>query len=113
MTMLPGPISSVNDCFLTDQRSFSSAIGEKSRMHSEVELDVSGTPTIIRQSHRCDPTIEVDCEDGDEECSLSGSVKGKKFHNLLIYFFPLESQTKAEMDMEILPLTHAFAALPA
>src|SRR5829696_7973090 len=40
MSMLPGP-TDFNDCFLTDQRSFSSDPRAKSRMHSEVELDIT------------------------------------------------------------------------
>lgn len=68
-TMIPGPVPGVSDCFLTDQRGFSSDPAAPSRMHCGVTVDVarlaiSGTP-----DKRCDPTVEVDCGDGAEECS--------------------------------------------
>jgi hypothetical protein len=82
MTMFEGP-TSANDCFLTDQRSFSSDPLAKSRMHSEVTVELGKNPKIVgQQKHKCSPTTEVDCEDGDVECTKSGSVTGDKFYNL-------------------------------
>lgn len=80
-TMLHGPISGVSDCFLTDNRDFSSKISAPSRMHSEIEIDVSGLREIS-QRHRCDTTTEIDCEDGDVECSRKGDTSRMRFRNL-------------------------------
>ncbi len=92
-TMIPGP-TPVNDCFLTDQRSFSANPSASSRMHSEIEIDLTvprivsefhrcdlTVPRIVSEFHRCDPTIEVDCEDGDEECNSSANTGRMKFLN--------------------------------
>ena len=65
-TMIPGP-TPVNDCFLTDQRSFSNSPNASSRTRSSVEIDMEKM-TLLSQQHHCDNTIEVDCEDGDVEC---------------------------------------------
>lgn len=78
-TMLPGP-SALNDCFLTDQRSFSDAVAAPSRMHSEITINVK-TGKVIDQKHRCSPTHEVDCEDGEVECAATGKVSGPRFSN--------------------------------
>lgn len=80
-TMLRGPIAGVSDCYLTDNRGFDSNIQALSRMHSEIEIDVTG-PTIVSQKHKCDPTHEIDCEDGDEECTRSGDTSRMSFSNL-------------------------------
>jgi hypothetical protein len=71
-TMIPGPFP-VSDCFLTDQRDFSNDIRAKSRMHSEVKVDFTGSRATIKQWHNCDWTTECDCEDGDVECHKKGS----------------------------------------
>ena len=78
-TMIPGP-TPVNDCFLTDQRDFvSDKTNVSSRMHSYFELQIIfGTPKLT-QKHRCDPTVEVDCEDGDVECNKSASTNRMNF----------------------------------
>lgn len=82
-TMIPGP-TFLNDCFLTDNRSFDSDESAKARLTSFVELDLSGSrPVLKSQRHYCDPTMEVDCEDGDVECSQAGSNEGS-FTNLRI-----------------------------
>jgi hypothetical protein len=77
-TMLKGPVPLVSDCFLTDQRSFSSIINAPSRLHSEVEIDISTPqqPKIASQSNMCSTTFEIDCEDGDDECVKVGTVNG-------------------------------------
>ena len=97
MTMLPGP-SAVNDCFLTDQRSFSSNIMAKSRVHSEVQVDLTGEPSIPFEHHACSQTTEVDCEDGDVECSRTGVVRGNKFHNLSVS--TSGTVTRVELDLQ-------------
>jgi hypothetical protein len=58
----------IGDCFATDNRTFSTDINASSRMHSEIKLDLSGVvPGVLEYKHRCDESIEYDCEDGDEE----------------------------------------------
>jgi len=69
----------VSDCYLTDQRSFSNDIHAKSRMHSEVKLDFTGSIPILSQWHNCDLTTECDCEDGEVECKKTGSTSRMKF----------------------------------
>ena len=66
-TMIPGP-TAANDCYLTDQRTFSSVASDSSRTFSSVEIDTNAL-SLASQSHRCDNTLECDCEDGDEECN--------------------------------------------
>ena len=66
-TMIPGP-TPLNDCFMTDQRSFSDVLVASSRTFSSVEVD-SAALSLLSQSHRCDNTVECDCEDGNEECN--------------------------------------------
>jgi hypothetical protein len=63
----------IGDCFLTDQRSFTSESGAKARMHSQVWVWVKPDGYQWTQEHHCDETTEVDCEDGD--------VEGKKTQN--------------------------------
>jgi Domain of unknown function (DUF4157)/Protein of unknown function (DUF3238) len=79
-TMIPGP-GGWSDCFMTDQRDFDSNIHASSRMHSEIEVDLAG-PSENFQWHNCDPTREIDCEDGDEECSKKGDSSKTKYSKL-------------------------------
>ncbi len=80
-TMIDGPVPFVSDCFLTDQRSFDPKIDAKSRMHSEIEIDlVDGRETS--HFHKCDPTEEVDCEDGSTECKKSCSTSRMQFSSV-------------------------------
>ena len=74
-TMIPGPVPGVSDCFLTDQRAFSDDPSASSRMHSLVEIDLQNG-ILKNEEHRSDPTIEIDCEDGDEECNRSATTSG-------------------------------------
>ena len=82
-TMVHGPIESINDCFLTDQRTFSSQIDASSRLHSQIEIDLA-TLTEVQNSefHDCSYTIEVDCEDGEEECKSKGKTSRMHFYHL-------------------------------
>jgi len=57
----------IGDCFLTDQRGFSSASGAKSRMHSQAWVSIKPDGYQWSQQHYCGETTEVDCEDGDVE----------------------------------------------
>ena len=66
-TMISGPLPT-SDCFLTDQRTFMNSPTASSRTRSTVEIDTT-TMTLNMQNHHCDNTVEVDCEDGDEECN--------------------------------------------
>jgi hypothetical protein len=69
----------VSDCYLTDQRTFSSDVHAKSRMHSEFRLDFTGPTAVLTQWHNCDWTTEVDCEDGDIECHKKGATNRMSF----------------------------------
>ncbi|KAL9100192.1 MAG: hypothetical protein Q9187_009393, partial [Circinaria calcarea] len=71
-TMING-IPIIGDCFLTDQRGFSSASGAKARMHSQARVWVKPDGYQWSQNHYCGETTEVDCEDGD--------VEGRKTQN--------------------------------
>ena len=77
-TMIPGP-NPAADCYLTDQRDFSSSLPAKSRMHSLFTLHLTGWPPRFTESHGCDPTTELDCEDGDVECTDTGSNARMRF----------------------------------
>ena len=88
LTMIPGPILLVSDCYLTDQRDFDADIHASSRMHSECEITVGAAliplapgPTIALEWHHCDDTIEVDCEDGDEECRQAAATDRMAFQS--------------------------------
>jgi len=81
-TMIPGP-TPLNDCFLTDNRSWDNSILAKSRLNSVIDLNLSKTaPTINNESHWCDATSELDCEDGAVECSRYGDSSSMNFYNL-------------------------------
>jgi hypothetical protein len=109
-TMIPGPQTigvstpiryigigkvpvGLSDCYLTDQRSFSSDIHAESRMHSEVRIDFSTPTPGIFPWHDCFPTIECDCEDGEEECREKGKINRMIFHPISI-----DSKTIIHMD---------------
>jgi len=62
-TMIEGPMFWQN-CFLTDQRNWSSSVTASSRMHSVVQVNFTAIGTICIQKHWCDETVEVNCRDG-------------------------------------------------
>jgi hypothetical protein len=66
-TMMSGP-TPVNDCFLTDNRWFSSDPSASARIGARLVINTGATPTIVSASHPPSVSVEVDCEDGDEEC---------------------------------------------
>src|SRR6266853_2524274 len=74
-----GPIFS--QCYLTDNRTFDSFIHASSRMHSEIESDVSG-PSEISQWHHCDTTHEINCITGAAPCTKSGRTTDMSFSRL-------------------------------
>ena len=80
-TMIPGP-NPISDCYLTDQRDFSNLIHAKSRMHSEVKVDFTGSRSTITQWHKCDLTTELDCEDGVVESTGTGNTSRMRFQLL-------------------------------
>lgn len=82
-----------SDCYLTDQRTFSSNINEKSRMHSEVKVDFSSPTPLITQWHNCDFTTECDCEDGDVECHKPGKTSR-------MGFFPISVGPRTTIRMD-------------
>jgi hypothetical protein len=82
-TKIPGP-TPYNDCFLTDQRGFSDNISAAARMHSEVEFVLDRDEPAILQAHRCYETTEIDCEDGDVECTGTGDTSRMQFFNMRI-----------------------------
>ncbi len=65
------------DCFLTDQRTFSSNRRASARMHSEVEIDLVCEGVTSR--HWCGETIEVDCEDGSVEGRATAKTDRMRF----------------------------------
>jgi len=69
----------IGDCFLTDQRSFSSANGASARMHSETWIWIKPNGYTWSQDHHCGETVEVDCEDGDVEGRKTQNANGMKF----------------------------------
>ena len=70
--LLPGPTSWFHDCFLTDDRDFSSDITASSRMHSEFRMELPSM--VLTPRHVCGTTVEHDCEDGDVECTDTAST---------------------------------------
>lgn len=79
MSMLPG-IPIIGDCFLTDHRSFDSASGASARMHSETWIWIKPDGTYSwNQAHHCGETVEVDCEDGDEEGKETAGTEDMSF----------------------------------
>src|SRR5689334_3446833 len=69
--MVKGP-TRLNDCFWTDDRTFSNAPSAPARMHSEAVIDLSTVK--MKETHSASPTHEADCEDGDIECEKSAST---------------------------------------
>lgn len=78
LTMISGP-TPVNDCFHTDQRTFDSDKRASSRMHAEAIVDFEDSGPRLAQIHRSDPTFEVDCEDGEVECSERADTSAMSF----------------------------------
>ena len=71
LTMIRGPVPLVSDCFLTDNRERSTTADAHSRLSSRIALRVSASEMqVLSEEHWTDFTVELDCEDGDEECRL-------------------------------------------
>ncbi len=73
-TMFEGPFT-WSDCFITDNRGFDSRRSASSRTHVEAEVDVA-TGTVSSTRLWSSGTKELDCEDGDIECSQTAPVSG-------------------------------------
>ncbi len=78
--MVPGP-TPISDCFLTDNRDFSKDIDAGSRINQIFEIDLS-TMNVLTHNAYCDETIELDCGDGDVECSKQGDSSNIKYQIL-------------------------------
>ena len=66
--MVPGPLP-ISDCFLTDQRDFSmepSSGTVTSRIAAYIRFDETGR--ILQREFVPSYSVEVDCEDGEQEC---------------------------------------------
>ena len=80
-TMIQGPMF-YNDCFLTDNRSFSDDISASVRMQSLAIFDISSETVVMEAHHRCGETIELDCEDGSEDCQKTQNTNNMKWGDL-------------------------------
>lgn len=72
----------VNRCFLTDERGFSPDLHAKSRLHSEIEIDVA-KQKVVYEFHHCHETIEIDCATGAEKCRARGDTHHMLFENFV------------------------------
>ena len=72
--MFPGPFAT-SDCFLTDNRGFSNNRVASSRVHVEGVVDLE-TRSLLGSALFSSGTKELDCEDGDVECSKRAAVSG-------------------------------------
>jgi hypothetical protein len=79
LTMIPGPIPVISDCFHTDQRTFSIDKSASSRMYAEATVGFSGSVPNMTSRYRCDATQECDCEDGEIECVQVAGISGMSF----------------------------------
>lgn len=104
-TAIKGPIPGVSDCFLTDNRSFSSDPSASCRMHSELVLDPDSLDHSAER-HHCDPTIEVDCENGNIECEKSADSGRMKFLR------PAISDSVLTLDLEAASNNGCFSGSP-
>jgi hypothetical protein len=76
--MIPGP-TPTSDCYLTDQREVSSDIGASSLMQSVVEIRSAPNGVVMTVQHRCDASVEIDCEDGEVESRGIGDTSRMYF----------------------------------
>lgn len=93
-TMFPTP-GPINAWFLTDQRGFTPDISGHARMHSEIEIDLD-TATMIKQEHRCHPTIQVHHDTGEEECNATASTDHMEFTDFTVE--PISQQITVHLD---------------
>jgi len=64
------------DCFVTDGRSFDSSPGAAQRIRHAVIVDLD--TLNYSTNYNIGVTHEIDCEDGDVECTSMGSISGLK-----------------------------------
>ena len=90
--MIPGPFSLTfwpfsmlpgSDCYLTDNRGFSPLRKASCRMHSLAAFDLGSAPLRWDQHHRCNRSVEVDCEDGDVEEEGYASQDNMNYRDLV------------------------------
>jgi hypothetical protein len=74
LTMIPGPIPGFSDCFLTDQRGFSNEPFKTSRIAAYAKFNENGI--LVESKFIESQSVEVDCEDGDEECRETVDTSG-------------------------------------
>ncbi|WP_414475737.1 hypothetical protein [Microvirga sp. M2] len=78
--MLSGPPGF--DCFLGDNRGYSSDRNAPARMHSEVFLQDLHTPRpTMTQNHSCGLTRQVKCDSGQPVASARAPIDGMRFYN--------------------------------
>ena len=76
-TMFPGPLF-FSDCFLSDSRGFSTAIAASSRIHLELDANLSSKSWTFA-APRSSGTAEIDCEDNDVECEAVAKPNAKGY----------------------------------
>jgi len=89
-TAVIGPSATFNDLFLTDERTFDTSINASSRMQSLIEIDLENE-LVVRERHRCSPTIEVD-DDGDVECGPRSSSTSRMNFERMAVSGPVEAR---------------------
>ena len=62
MVVIRGPIPGVSDCFLTDDRSWSTSLTASSRMQSVATIDLAGSQPKLEHVYRSTQSVELDCE---------------------------------------------------
>ncbi|HEY6155901.1 MAG TPA: DUF4157 domain-containing protein [Gemmatimonadales bacterium] len=98
-TMFNGPFP-WSDCFLTDNREFSSDITASARMHIEAQVAITRRDLTFSGSWSY-PTREVDCEDGDIECDRRATPRA------LVTLVPNWPPYQEDPDLFQLPVTGA------
>ena len=79
-TVIPGPpLPTGTMLYHTDQRTFDSNENASSRLHSRMELTISGQSLSLAQTHRCGPTIEIDGSDGAVTCQQTSDTSQMQF----------------------------------
>jgi hypothetical protein len=79
--MINGPFT-FSDCFITDNRTFSADILSSARVRAVALLDLSGAAPALRQKVSAGLSVELDCEDGDEEATGSADTVRTTYQDL-------------------------------
>ena len=92
----------LTDCFLGDNRGFSSDIGASARIHSEVTIEGLYTATpVMSQRHWCGESHQVSCDDGTVLQSATADTGGLTFYN-----FRYPGATVWDWDQPYPPAAH-------